>query len=116
MSASVGVVERAVAGTDADELMRAADITLHWAKAAGKGAVGQFDADRNEREVARYALSRGDAGARCDRDEFSFVYQPLVVARDRTAGRGGGARAVAPSASWGCCGRTSSSGSPRRAG
>ena len=42
VSASVGVVERPVAGTTPDDLMRAADVTLHWAKASGKGALGDL--------------------------------------------------------------------------
>lgn len=40
VSASIGIVERPVAGTSPMELMRAADSTLHWAKAAG-GAAGR---------------------------------------------------------------------------
>ena len=36
VTASIGIVERAVADTDPTELIRAADITLHWAKADGK--------------------------------------------------------------------------------
>src|SRR5690606_31201327 len=37
VSASIGVVERAIAGTTSSDLMRAADLTLHWAKKSGKG-------------------------------------------------------------------------------
>ena len=61
MTASIGIVERAVADTDPTELIRAADITLHWAKADGKSRWCLFDVARNERQVARYALARGDA-------------------------------------------------------
>ena len=35
--------------------MRAADITLYWAKADGKGRWALFDADRSDQEVARYS-------------------------------------------------------------
>ncbi|WP_091558132.1 putative bifunctional diguanylate cyclase/phosphodiesterase [Micromonospora pattaloongensis] len=77
VSASIGIVERPVRGTTASELMRAADITLHWAKAAGKGRWALFDPERNERELARYALSAAMPGA-LDRAEFYVDYQPLV--------------------------------------
>jgi diguanylate cyclase (GGDEF)-like protein len=77
ISASVGIVERPVASTDATDLMRAADITLHWAKADGKARWRIFDPDRNAREVARYTLAAAMPGA-LDRDEFVLVYQPIV--------------------------------------
>ncbi|HET6211379.1 MAG TPA: bifunctional diguanylate cyclase/phosphodiesterase [Micromonosporaceae bacterium] len=77
VSASIGIVEREVVGTEPNEVMRAADITLHWAKSAGKGRWALFDPERNAREVARYALSAGMPGA-LDRDEFYLEYQPLV--------------------------------------
>src|SRR5262249_52344417 len=57
VSASIGIVERPVAGTNPDDLMRAADITLYWAKANGKARWELFDPNRNAREVARYKLS-----------------------------------------------------------
>src|SRR5262249_38249554 len=63
ISASVGVVERSVAGTDPNDLMRAADITLHWAKADGKARWRVFDPERNAREVARYTLAAAMPGA-----------------------------------------------------
>jgi diguanylate cyclase (GGDEF)-like protein len=77
LSASVGVVERPAAGTEPADVMRAADISLHWAKADGRGRCVLFDADRNADDVARYALSAAmPAGLR--RDEFTLLYQPLV--------------------------------------
>ncbi|OLB66562.1 MAG: GGDEF-domain containing protein [Actinobacteria bacterium 13_2_20CM_2_72_6] len=77
VTASIGIVERAVGGTDPTDLMRAADITLHWAKADGKARWRVFDAERNAREVARYTLAAALPGA-LDRDEFGLVYQPIV--------------------------------------
>src|SRR5690606_24774918 len=56
VSASIGVVERAVADADPTDLMRAADITMHWAKADGKSRWATFDTGRDTREVARYGL------------------------------------------------------------
>lgn len=37
--------------------MRAADSTLHWAKAAGGARWALYDADRDRQDLARYALS-----------------------------------------------------------
>jgi len=81
VSASIGIVERAIAGTAPSDLMRAADITLHWAKSAGKGRWALFDPVRNERELARYALSAAMPAA-LDRGDFFLDYQPLVSLRD----------------------------------
>ncbi|MFD2763266.1 putative bifunctional diguanylate cyclase/phosphodiesterase [Micromonospora eburnea] len=81
VSASIGIVERPVAGTTPVELMRAADSTLHWAKAAGGARWSIFDADRNRRELARYALSAAIPAA-LDRGEFYLDYQPLTSLRD----------------------------------
>ncbi|MFE9652261.1 putative bifunctional diguanylate cyclase/phosphodiesterase [Micromonospora sp. NPDC006431] len=77
VSASIGIVERQVAGTTPMELMREADSTLHWAKAAGGARWSVFDADRNRRELARYALSAAIPTA-LDRGEFYLDYQPLT--------------------------------------
>ena len=77
VSASIGIVEREVAGTDPTDVMRAADITLHWAKADGKARWRVFDPVRNAREVARYTLVAAMPGA-LERGEFRLVYQPIV--------------------------------------
>jgi diguanylate cyclase (GGDEF)-like protein len=77
VSASVGIVERAVAGTTAADLMRAADITLYRAKSNGRARRELFDAAHNTREIARYQLSAAMPGA-LDRDEFILHFQPLV--------------------------------------
>ncbi|WP_091613611.1 putative bifunctional diguanylate cyclase/phosphodiesterase [Micromonospora mirobrigensis] len=81
VSASIGIVEQPVDGTTPGELMRAAGSTLHWAKAAGGARWSVFDADRNERELARYALSAAIPAA-LERGEFLLDYQPLTSLRD----------------------------------
>ncbi|MEV1330068.1 bifunctional diguanylate cyclase/phosphodiesterase [Micromonospora costi] len=81
VTASIGIVERQIAGTTPGDLMRAADSTLHWAKAAGGARWELFDAERNRRELARYALSAAIPAA-LERGEFYLDYQPLTSLRD----------------------------------
>jgi diguanylate cyclase (GGDEF)-like protein/PAS domain S-box-containing protein len=77
VSASIGVVERRVAGTNATELLRAADITLQWAKADGKGRWALFDRERNARTMTARSLSAAMPRA-LERGEFVVEYQPIV--------------------------------------
>jgi diguanylate cyclase (GGDEF)-like protein/PAS domain S-box-containing protein len=77
VSASVGVVEHSIGGAHPTELVRAADITLYWAKAEGKGRWALFDADRSASEITRYTLSAALPGA-LERGEFTIDYQPIV--------------------------------------
>ncbi|NUK41442.1 EAL domain-containing protein [Streptomyces lunaelactis] len=81
VSASIGVVERAVAGTSATGLMQAADTTLYWAKADGKARWTLFDPERNAHRMTRQALSSTLRPA-VDRGEFALEYQPLVGMAD----------------------------------
>ncbi|GIJ51943.1 hypothetical protein Val02_88290 [Virgisporangium aliadipatigenens] len=82
VTASAGVVERPTSGTDAGDVLRAADISLHWAKADGRDRPAAFDPDRNAADVARYELAAAMPGALA-RDEFYPVYQPLVDLNSR---------------------------------
>jgi diguanylate cyclase (GGDEF)-like protein/PAS domain S-box-containing protein len=77
VTASIGIVERPIGGTTAAELMKAADLTLYWAKAEGKGRWALFDEDRNADLLSRYALSAAMPAA-LERGEFVLDYQPLV--------------------------------------
>ncbi|WP_433121796.1 putative bifunctional diguanylate cyclase/phosphodiesterase [Micromonospora sp. CA-246542] len=81
VTASIGIVERQVAGSNPSDLMRAADSTLHWAKSAGGARWALYDAERNRRELARYALSAAIPAA-LERGEFYLDYQPLTSLRD----------------------------------
>jgi diguanylate cyclase (GGDEF)-like protein len=82
-SASVGIVERAVRDTDADDLMRAADITMRRAKRDGPGCWAVYDDERNARDLTNSQLAAALPGA-LDRREFAIDYQPLVALRDGT--------------------------------
>ncbi|HKT02428.1 MAG TPA: EAL domain-containing protein [Rugosimonospora sp.] len=81
VSASIGIVERPIAGTNPTELMRCADATLNWAKSAGRGRWALFETERDSREVARYALAAAMPAA-LERGEFYLEYQPLVGLSD----------------------------------
>ncbi|MFI8435847.1 putative bifunctional diguanylate cyclase/phosphodiesterase [Streptomyces sp. NPDC079020] len=81
VSASIGVVERAVAGTSPTGLMQAADTTLYWAKADGKARWTLFDPERNAHRMTRQALTSTLRPA-VERGEFTLEYQPLVGMTD----------------------------------
>lgn len=81
VSASIGVVERPVAGTSATGLMQAADTTLYWAKADGRARWTLFDPERNAHRMTRQALSSTLRPA-VERGEFTIEYQPLVGMAD----------------------------------
>ncbi|MFI7382938.1 putative bifunctional diguanylate cyclase/phosphodiesterase [Streptomyces sp. NPDC049813] len=93
VSASIGIVERPVAGTGATDLMQAADTTLYWAKADGKARWTLYDPERNARRMTRQALSAGLRPA-VERGEFVLEYQPLVRLDD------GGLRGVEALVRW----------------
>ncbi|MGW3951454.1 putative bifunctional diguanylate cyclase/phosphodiesterase [Streptomyces sp. NPDC004752] len=81
LTASIGVVERHTAGTTATGLMQAADTTLYWAKADGKGRWTLFDPERNAHRMTRQALSSALRPA-IEHGEFALEYQPLVGMAD----------------------------------
>jgi diguanylate cyclase (GGDEF)-like protein len=82
ISASAGIVERPAAGGDAADLVRAAQIALHWAKADGRGCWRVFEPDRSAEDAARYRLSAAMPAA-LRRGEFTLYYQPLVALADQ---------------------------------
>jgi diguanylate cyclase (GGDEF)-like protein/PAS domain S-box-containing protein len=81
VSASVGVVEREVSMSTPADVMRDADVTLHWAKIDGKNRWACFDPERNAREIARITLSAAMPAA-LERREFYVDYQPIVRLSD----------------------------------
>jgi EAL domain-containing protein (putative c-di-GMP-specific phosphodiesterase class I) len=83
ISAVAGLVERPAAGSDPSELMRAADITMHWARTDNHSRWAVFDDERSAHEVARYRLSAAMPAA-LERGEFILRYQPLVRLTDGT--------------------------------
>ncbi|RQW97737.1 putative bifunctional diguanylate cyclase/phosphodiesterase [Micromonospora globispora] len=81
VSASIGIVECPAAETSASELMKAADTTLYWAKAEGRGRWAVYDPERSAADIARSALAAGLPAA-LDRGEFVLHYQPIVSLLD----------------------------------
>ncbi len=81
VSASIGLVEHRAAGADPAELLKAADITLYWAKSDGTGGWALHEAERRSRQVARYELSAAMPRA-LSRGEFVVEYQSLMRLRD----------------------------------
>lgn len=86
ISGYAGIVERAAEHTDTTDVMRAADITLHWAKGDGKSRLALFEAERSAEDIARYELSAAMPAALAN-GEFFLEYQPLVdLASDKWIG------------------------------
>ncbi|GAA0906569.1 putative bifunctional diguanylate cyclase/phosphodiesterase [Virgisporangium aurantiacum] len=77
VSASIGIVVQSVGSSGPAEILKAADLTLYRAKAAGRSRWACYDAKLNEAQVARYALVEKLPDA-VQRGEFSLLYQPLV--------------------------------------
>ncbi|MEN3264501.1 MAG: hypothetical protein V7646_1395 [Pseudonocardia sp.] len=77
VSASIGVVECGVDETTPAEILKAADVTLYWAKSEGRNRWARFDPERNARDMTRYTLSATLLPG-LERDEFRVEYQPIV--------------------------------------
>lgn len=76
-TASAGVVEREVAGTDTHDLLRDADVTLYRAKGEGKAQWLLSDSDRNAAARRRFRLS-ATLPAALDNLEFFVDYHPVT--------------------------------------
>jgi diguanylate cyclase (GGDEF)-like protein/PAS domain S-box-containing protein len=81
VSASIGLVDCEPGSMTAAELLKAADVTLYWAKSDGRGRWATFDPERNRRDMTRYTLSATLLPG-LDREEFLLEYQPLVRLAD----------------------------------
>lgn len=81
VTGSIGVVHSAVVGDDPANLMRAADITVNQAKAAGKARWERYDPALGAAEVTRHSIATAMPAALAH-DEFFLEYQPLVGLND----------------------------------
>lgn len=90
VSASVGIVERSAGGLTSQELVRAAEITVHRAKQNGKAQWELFDAELDQEYRDRYRLGAAIPGA-LENGEFQLSYQPV---RDLRTGELTGLRSL----------------------
>jgi len=77
VSACVGIVRRTAGETEAKELIRAAEATLHRIKRTGRGQWGLYDPSADAEDRARYALATSMPAAWED-GQVTLSYQPLV--------------------------------------
>jgi EAL domain-containing protein (putative c-di-GMP-specific phosphodiesterase class I) len=75
--ASAGLVVRGAAQTLPAELLRAADVSLHWAKSDGRGRWVAHSSDRDQLQTSQYRLA-SQLPAALERDQIVPVYQPIV--------------------------------------
>lgn len=76
VTTSVGIVARAARGGDAVDLLRAADVTVGWAKRDGKAQWALYDRKRDLRDKERYALAASIPGA-LEEGQFRVDYVPV---------------------------------------
>jgi predicted signal transduction protein with EAL and GGDEF domain len=74
---SIGVAVAPTDGTDADQLLKNADIALYRAKSDGRGTYRFFEPEMDARMQARRALEL-DLRQALLKDEFTLFYQPIV--------------------------------------
>jgi len=98
VSACVGIVRHTNGETDAKELIRAADATLHRIKRTGRGQWGLYDPCADAQDRVRYALATQMPAAWED-GQVTLSYQPLVRL-DTAAADSGQTVAVAALLGW----------------
>jgi diguanylate cyclase (GGDEF)-like protein/PAS domain S-box-containing protein len=76
IQASIGVADSDI-GTDADDLLRRADIAMYAAKESGKSQYTRYDADLDARAVEHAQLA-AELSQALDRGELHLLYQPVV--------------------------------------
>jgi predicted signal transduction protein with EAL and GGDEF domain len=97
-SACMGFVRRTPGETDANEMIRAGEATLHRAKQIGRGQWAMYDPPADAEQRARYALA-ADMPAAWENGEITLSYQPLVRL-DPAAGDAGSIVALAVLLRW----------------
>ena len=77
LTASIGIVTYPDDGTEAETLMKNADVAMYHAKATGRNNYQFFKAEMNFQAAERQALEYGLRHA-LEREEFVLYYQPKV--------------------------------------
>ena len=83
MDASIGIAMAPQDGTEADQLLKNADLAMYGAKADGRATYRFFEADMDAAMKARRALEF-DLRQAIMCGEFELHYQPLVNIREKT--------------------------------
>lgn len=76
VGASIGIALAGSEYTDADTLLKNADMALYQAKGKGRGVCCLFEADMERQLLSRLAIEK-DLGGALERQEFELLYQPL---------------------------------------
>lgn len=86
LGATVGIARAPIDSTDAEELLRSADVAMYDAKRAGKGSYRFFHAEMDERLRARATLE-ADLRQAIEAGEIVPYFQPVIsLAEDRIVG------------------------------
>jgi diguanylate cyclase (GGDEF)-like protein len=80
---SVGVALYPQDGTDAETLLRNADLAMYFAKRRASGTFAYFDVSMNTTALHRFTIEEQLRGA-LERNEFSLQYQPQFDVRSGT--------------------------------
>jgi PAS domain S-box-containing protein len=83
ITTSVGVVERAAAGSDPAQLLADAELALHWAKQDGRAQWTLFEADRGSRQRRDFVLA-AQLPAALRADQFVVEFEPVARVGDRS--------------------------------
>ena len=81
VSASIGIALASSSYQRGEDVMRDADIAVHYAKTGGGGRFALFDSKMHARAEQRLQLTT-DMRLALERDEFVLLYQPIVEIAD----------------------------------
>jgi diguanylate cyclase (GGDEF)-like protein len=82
VTASVGIVERAAAGSDPAQLLADAELAMHWAKQDGRAQWQLFESDRGSRQRRDFVLAAQLPSA-LRGDQFTVEFEPIARIADR---------------------------------
>ncbi|NJO05507.1 MAG: diguanylate cyclase, partial [Chloroflexaceae bacterium] len=81
-TASIGIAYGMNSFSSAQDVLRAADTAMYYAKELGKNQYSVFDLDMHTRAVGRLHLI-ADLPRAIERGELELRYQPIVASRNR---------------------------------
>ena len=82
VTSSIGIAVSDVSQTDAETLLRNADVAMYCAKSGGKGRYATFNPSMHDDTLARLELE-SDLRRALERDELRVHYQPIVSMQSR---------------------------------